>query len=778
MQSIFLLSIALFCALSSAHAAPAVLSGTVADPSGARVPGARIQLAMNGSDAAVLIVTDHDGTFRASNLAPGTYGISVESAGFGTFTRTGLKLASGESKLLDISLAISSLSEQVTITAKAPAGEGAIETSSRNSHEVLEIREVRESGAKDVGEALTSLDGISKIRKAGIANDIVLRGFQQGNLNFLIDGLRINGACPSHMDPSASHIDFSEIEDVEVTKGPFDIRNQGSLGGTVNVITKRQPDGFYLTPSFSTGSFGFVNPSLVTSLSVWRFHLLGGYSYRRSDPFVDGSGRNVTSYGMYTLAGRNNPAFDIGTGWGSLGFDVAHNQSVELSFTHQDGGLTLYPSLMMDAPYDRADRLAANWSLRELKGLVKRVRAQGYFSRVKHWMTDELRMGAVGAPLGFSMGTFASTKNFGGRLEAELAHTIVGAEAYDRGWDTVGSMRMGMMYSASHSLPDARNVVGGFYTQHRQNFGRLTVTLGGRMDTSSSAALARDVNTDLYWAYHATRSTSTSDLAPSGTISATYLLPKGAELFAGVGSTVRLPDPEERYYAVKKMGSDWVGNPLLAPTRNNEADLGLNVRGKHFTLRPTLFYSRLDNFIAIDMRMKINPLMSVMNPSARTYDNVDARMYGGEVAYSVGFTRSLLLSGGVSYTRGIQYAKPTAGLAKADMAEMPPFRSRASLRYGRSLFFAEINALAVARQDRIDLALQEQPTAGYALLGVKAGIHHKQWNIAAGIDNLTDRFYYEHLSYQRDPYRSGVRMPEPGRTLFLNISRTFKLRAD
>ena len=778
MKSTFLLLILLLCTVSGANAAPAVLSGTVADPSGARVPGARVHLAMQGGEDAILVAANHEGVFRAVNLTPGTYSVVVEAAGFGTFSKTGLNLASGSAVTLDIVLAIPSLSEQVTVTAKAPAGEGAIETSSRNSHEVLEIREVRESGAKDVGEALASLDGLSKIRKAGIANDIVLRGFQQGNLNVLIDGLRINGACPGHMDPSASHIDFAEIEDVEVVKGPFDIRNQGSLGGTVNVITKKLANGFSLTPSFSAGSFGFANPSLMSSFSAERLHLLGGYSYRRSDPFVDGSGRNVTSYGNYTQAGRDNPAFDINTGWGSVGYDIAWNQSVEVAYTHQSGGLTLYPSLTMDAPYDKADRLTANWSLRELKGVIKQVRVQSYFSRVKHWMTDELRTSAAGAPLGFNMGTFASTKNFGGRVEAELAHTIIGAESYDRGWDAVGSMRMGMMYSASHSMPDARTVAGGFYTQHRQNFGRLTVTLGGRLDTSSSAALARDVNTDLYWAYHGTRSTSTSDLSPSGTLSATYLLPKGVELFAGVGSTVRLPDPEERYYEARRMGSDWVGNPLLQPARNNETDIGINIRGKSFTLRPTFFYSRLEDFIAIDLQAKLHPLMSVMNASARSYENVDARMYGGEVAYSVGFSRSLLLSGGLSYTRGIQYAKPSAGLLKTDMAEMPPLHSRASLRYGRSIFFAEVNAIAAARQDRIDAALQEQPTAGYALLGAKAGIHHKQWNIAAGIDNLTDRFYYEHLSYQRDPYRSGARMPEPGRAFFVNVSRTFKFAAN
>jgi iron complex outermembrane receptor protein len=62
---------------------------------------------------------------------------------------------------------------------------------------------------------------------------VVLRGFQQGDINVLIDGARIYGACPNHMDPPASHVDFAEIQQVEVTKGVFDIRSQGSLGGVV-----------------------------------------------------------------------------------------------------------------------------------------------------------------------------------------------------------------------------------------------------------------------------------------------------------------------------------------------------------------------------------------------------------------------------------------------------------------------------------------------------------------------------------------------------------------
>ncbi|MCL4402660.1 MAG: TonB-dependent receptor [Acidobacteria bacterium] len=748
--------------------APAVVRGRVLDPSGAVVPGAVIRLLRQ--DGTVAVASDHNGSFRAASLRPGDYAIEAESAGFAPFSRRAVTLGPGALVDIDIVLRLSSLSEAVTVTAKAPAGEGALETSSSNTRERLEIREVRESAAKDVGEALANLDGLWKIRKGGIANDVVLRGFQQGNVNVLIDGQRIYSACPSHMDPAASHVDFAEIETVEVTKGAFDIRNQGSLAGTVNVVSKKPVSGFQVTPNLGAGSFGFWNPSLTASFSSGGLYGLAGYSYRRSLPYIDGMGRSMTAYANYTPSGAANDAFDIHTGWGRFGVELAPNQSLEFAYTRQNGGLTLYPVLLMDAGYDNADRLSANWSVRDLTGVVKQVRAQAYFTRVKHWMTDALRTSGVGKPLGYSMASFAGTKAAGGRVEAELSGTVVGVEAYNRGWGVATSLMSNGLYFAQPSLPDVRMVVGGFYAQHYRTFGRFTVMLGGRLDAAASEATNRGVNTDLYWAYHGTRGTSATDVNPSGSIRGTYLLPRGIELFVGVGSSVRVPDPEERYYDFKRMGTDWVGNPGLAPTRNNEADLGINLRSRRFSLRPTVFYSRLSDYVVLRPQPKLNSGVGVMNMTARSYEGVEARIYGGEIAWSAGLSRALLLAGGVAYTRGIQLAKPETGMRKGDIAEMPPLKSRASLRYGGRLFFAEVNGIASAPQNRVDRSLLEQRTPGYALLGCKAGVHHRQFQFSAGIDNLTDRFYYEHLSFQRDPYRSGIRIPEPGRMLYVNVS--------
>ena len=55
------------------------------------------------------------------------------------------------------------------------------------NQETLTIREVRESPAKDIGEALEQMEGIDIVRKGAIANDVVLRGFQRDNINVLVE---------------------------------------------------------------------------------------------------------------------------------------------------------------------------------------------------------------------------------------------------------------------------------------------------------------------------------------------------------------------------------------------------------------------------------------------------------------------------------------------------------------------------------------------------------------------------------------------------------------
>jgi len=58
-------------------------------------------------------------------------------------------------------------------------------------------------------------------------------------------------------------------------------------------------------------------------------------------------------------------------------------------------------------------------------------------------------------------------------------------------------------------------------------------------------------------------------------------------------------------------------------------------------------------------------------------------------------------------------------------------------------------------------------------MNVSAGLRQGPLRLTVGLANAFDRLYTDHLSYQRDPFRSGVRVPEPGRSLFANASFRF-----
>ena len=52
----------------------------------------------------------------------------------------------------------------------------------------------------------------------------------------------------------------------------------------------------------------------------------------------------------------------------------------------------------------------------------------------------------------------------------------------------------------------------------------------------------------------------------------------------------------------------------------------------------------------------------------------------------------------------------------------------------------------------------------------RGGYTFGSFSLTVGVENVFDRLYAQHLSYMRDPYRSGVRVPEPGRNVFANLS--------
>jgi iron complex outermembrane receptor protein len=738
------------------------IRGIVTDPSGAVVTGAMVRL-LAGDVVVASTKTDQRGNYLISaGKNCSACSLSVSAQGFATASHE-VTVQQGEHLALPFALEIAARPEEVSVSAR-----------SQPFREQLDISDVRESSAKDVGEALTAVDGVYKIRKAGIANDVVVRGFQQNNVNVLIDGARIYGACPGHMDPAVQHTDFAEVERVEVVKGPFDIQNSGSLGATVNVVTKTPPLGFKLTPSFSTGSFGYFNPSVTGSLGSNAFRMLAGYSYRASDPYKDGSGKSFLTYANYKASALARRSFDINTGWFETEFSPSERQKVSLAYTRQQSGPVLYPYEIMDSGYDNADRASLKYEIRDLSSTIRAVRLQTYYTQVVHFMSDAYRNSAMMGS--WMMAANAHSRAIGGRIEVDAGPDLMlGVESYYRNWNMVGYMKTGMTIAASPSLPDVGTNAVGAFADYRHSFtDRLRLTGGVRFDHDSMATGVVGLNTDAWYKFQNTRRTSTTDNYASGNVRLSYTLQRGMELFAAAGTAGRVPDAEERYLNRASMMAVNVGNPNLPIVRNAEGTAGVVFHRGSSYIKPTVFYSKISDYILVNNQPLLNTMGAMKSPtSARSYTNVDARIYGGEVSYAIALPASLSLTGGGSYSKGTSARKPLAGVLDTNLPEMPPLRAWAALRYTHRIAWVELGGTAVSRQDRVDIDLKETPTPGYGLMNVKLGVTYRRLFASLGVDNLLNRYYYEHLSYYRDPFASGVKVPEPGRSLFMQVRYAF-----
>src|SRR5260370_1200415 len=97
------------------------IAGVVRDTSGAVLPGVTVE----ASSPALIekprtVPTDGEGRYNIVDLQPGTYVVTFPIAGFGTFKREGLALASGFTATVDAEMRVGALEESVTVSGAAP----------------------------------------------------------------------------------------------------------------------------------------------------------------------------------------------------------------------------------------------------------------------------------------------------------------------------------------------------------------------------------------------------------------------------------------------------------------------------------------------------------------------------------------------------------------------------------------------------------------------------------------------------------------------------------
>jgi len=207
----FLFALLVFVPRSQAQVSAAI-SGRVTDPTGAVVSGATVTAANLETQAARTSVTDEAGRYSILSLPIGIYEIRVSKPGFQEALRSGIHLVVGQQAVVDVSLSIGQVSEQVKVVADAPMVSVTYADISGLVGE-QQIKDLPLNG-RSYDELMTLHPGVvnftwEKTGGIGISNSTTGNMFSvagnrpQQNL-FLLNGVEFTGAAENNMQPGGT----------------------------------------------------------------------------------------------------------------------------------------------------------------------------------------------------------------------------------------------------------------------------------------------------------------------------------------------------------------------------------------------------------------------------------------------------------------------------------------------------------------------------------------------------------------------------------------------
>ena len=114
------------------------LVGTVTDPNGASIGGAKVTAVNRGTRDAYHATTNYQGYYSVEFIRVGVYDLTVEQPGFQKVTKAGIVVDINQAVRSDIALTVGALNQSVTIEAAAVS----IKTDDASVSEIIGVRDV------------------------------------------------------------------------------------------------------------------------------------------------------------------------------------------------------------------------------------------------------------------------------------------------------------------------------------------------------------------------------------------------------------------------------------------------------------------------------------------------------------------------------------------------------------------------------------------------------------------------------------------------------------
>ncbi len=275
---------------ADAGAAGSVVSGVVADSSGAVLSGATVRLLRGDGMVQKVFRTDTSGAFLISGLPGGAYRLVVSAPGF-SVEETPFEVRAGAvSGPLRITLKPGSVSTAIEVDGRQDDLSRSADSGTQGT---VSAKEIEDRPILRTGELLEAIPGVIVTQHAGggKANQYFLRGFNLDHgtdFALFLDGMPLN--LPSHAH-GEGYADMNTVipelvQRVNYEKGPYyaDVGNYGSAGSAHLEFLKTLPRNF---AEVEGGMFGYGRVVFGGSQKLGEGDLLyGGEVYHDDGPWT------------------------------------------------------------------------------------------------------------------------------------------------------------------------------------------------------------------------------------------------------------------------------------------------------------------------------------------------------------------------------------------------------------------------------------------------------------------------------------------------------------
>jgi Carboxypeptidase regulatory-like domain len=295
---VFLFFLALTPVVAIAQGAGATVSGMVADPENAVIPGATVTFTP-ASGKALITQSQSDGTYVLRGVPAGTYAVTVTMPGFASFVKLSVRIASGQTLTLDAHLAIQEQKQEINVTASA--AQVSVDADSNASSTVLKGKDL-EALSDDPDELSSELTALAGPAAGPNGGQIYVDGFTGGQL-----------------PPKSS------IREIRINQNPFSAQYDRLGYGRVEVFTKPGTDKFHgqfnlqgITSALNSGNpllnaFNTPGQPVQVQPPYHTIFVLGnitGPLTKTASFTLSGSHRAIQDNNLVNATILNAPAFD------------------------------------------------------------------------------------------------------------------------------------------------------------------------------------------------------------------------------------------------------------------------------------------------------------------------------------------------------------------------------------------------------------------------------------------------------------------------------------